>query len=568
MNKQLQLLIILFFLPMSGSVLFAQSFLFANRVGGAQFENAMGIAVDHSSNIVISGYFAGTADFDPDTASAVNISSNGSNDVFVAKYDSTGSFLWAIAIGGPNDELMYSDPVVDLFNNVYVCGVFNDGCDFNPAAQNFQLNNYGSNDGFIAKYDSMGNFIWAKGFGGMLEDDVYRIDVDNNGEVLFIGSFKDTVDLNPGTAVLSFTSAGGADVFYGKLDATGSLVFVNAMRGKGDDRAYNITHDLNNEIVLTAGFNDTIVVNPNGTSLTLTDPSGASSLVAKFSSLGSLQWAFRISKCLPFGLSTDHNNDILTSGQFNGSADFDPGTNVQTLSAQAGSFDAYMAKYTQQGNFVFASRFGGNQLDCAYAIHETADSTIILSGFFNLTADFDPSLTIASLTSAGSGDVFVGTYSQNGAYLNAFRCGNAGFDFVRNFITDQNGNFYIAGGFDQTVDFNPASPIFNLTSAGSRDGFFAKYGGTLTGLKEVKSLPYNFIVYPSPVGNMLHILFSVKGLTESARITVLNLEGQKLSSCIINSSNATVDVSQLNSGVYILTLQDRERIYTQKFVKQ
>ncbi len=563
MNRILRFLCISILFPVAT---FAQSFQFAKGVGGASFENAMGIAVDSLNNIVVCGYFAGTADFDPSTTGLQNLTSNGSNDVFLAKYDSAGNYIWAINIGGPNDEFTYADPVVDASGNIYICGLYGVSCDFDGSAAQAIIPNNGDNDGFVAKYDSSGNFQWAKGFGGTLNDDVYRISLDANNDILFAGSFLDTADLNPGAAILNFISAGGADIFFGKLDITGSLVFVNVMNGSKDDHSYSITHDLNNDIVLTGGFNDTIVVNPNGTAQQLIDQNGLSSFVAKFSSLGSYQWAFALSKCLPFGLSVDHDNNILTSGQFSGPTDFDPGVNTKILSGQAGSFDAYMAKYNANGNYIFANRIGGNQLDCAYAIHEMADSTIALTGFFNLTADFDPSITIASLTSAGAGDVFVARYDAGGNYVSAFSCGSTAFDFVRNAVADREGNIFIAGGFTLTVDFDPAASVDTLTSAGSRDGFFVKYGKPVTGIEIVANDNWNYSIFPNPFSGKLHIK-NLSPEPEKTSITVFNSMGEIVWKGEEILLDKEIDLSALKKGVYYLQITGKDFMRTKKLLK-
>ncbi|MEZ5068474.1 MAG: hypothetical protein R2847_08255 [Bacteroidia bacterium] len=66
-------------------------------MGGTQFENAMGIAVDSSSNIIVSGIFRVLPILI--LRQQHNLTSSGGNDIFLARYDSAGNYLWAIAIG-------------------------------------------------------------------------------------------------------------------------------------------------------------------------------------------------------------------------------------------------------------------------------------------------------------------------------------------------------------------------------------------------------------------------------------------------------------------------------------
>ncbi|HNC34507.1 MAG TPA: hypothetical protein PLZ26_10360, partial [Bacteroidia bacterium] len=198
MQQQKSLIIFILFILcfLFASDIKAQQYKFAKRVGGTQFENAMGIALDSMGNIIVSGYFSGTADFDPGTTN-YTLTSNGGNDIFLAKYDSAGNFVWAIHVGGAGEEFNYTDPAVDEYGNIYLCGVFNSNTDFNPKGNAVIATNRGQQDGFVAKYDSTGLLQWVRGVGGALNDDVYRIDYKNY-LVLFAGSFADSSYVDDG----------------------------------------------------------------------------------------------------------------------------------------------------------------------------------------------------------------------------------------------------------------------------------------------------------------------------------------------------------------------------------
>lgn len=522
-----------------------QTFNFAKRVGGTQFENAMGIAVDSSSNIIVSGYFSGTADFDP-SAATHNLTSSGGNDIFLARYDSAGNYLWAIAIGGAGEELTYADPAVDEYGNIYICGVFDTGADFNPNGQTYLLSNRGSQDGFIAKYDSTGTLIWARGMGGSSNDIIYRIDYKNY-LILFTGAFADSAYLDNGLTQSGLYGNGHTDVALGKFTPIGNLLWVSQIGGYGNEYAYNITADVNGFTYVTGTFNDTLVINNSDTLYGV----GTTAFVASYSSMGSYSWAFAIKGCIPFGISMDYNNNILTCGMFSGYTDFDPGIDTSALLSQ-GTYDAYFAKYTSSGNFIFAKRVGGSGMDVGYAFRELKDNTLLFTGYFSNTADFDPDVTIASLNSSGLADLFVAHYDSSGNYMNAFRCGSSGFDFTRNFIVDRENAIYIAGGFEQSVDFNPASGINFLNSAGSRDGYFAKYSFSPTGYLIPFLSEDNIQVYPNPFADYVTVHFSKQ---VSYQIKLTDITGQVLFRKKCNSDRLKIDTSQLTDGIYSLNIQ-------------
>lgn len=522
-----------------------QTFSFAKRVGGTQFENAMGIAVDSSSNIIVSGYFSGTADFDP-SAATHNLTSSGGNDIFLARYDSAGNYLWAIAIGGAGEELTYADPAVDEYGNIYICGVFDAGADFNPNGSTYLLNNRGGQDGFIAKYDSTGTLIWARDMGGSGNDIIYRIDYKNY-LILFTGAFADSAFLDNGLVQTALYGNGHADVVLGKFTPIGNLLWVSQIGGKGDEYAYNVTADVNGFTYVTGTFNDTLIIDNMDTLYA----DGTTAFIASFSNMGSYLWAFTIKGCIPFGISMDHNNDILTCGMFSGYTDFDPGIDTVALFSQ-GFYDAYFAKYSNTGNCIFAKRVGGSGMDVGYAFRELKDNTLLFTGYFSNTADFDPDITIASLNSSGLADLFVAHYDDSGNYINAFRCGSSGFDFTRNFVVDRANAFYIAGGFEQSVDFNPASGINFLNSAGSRDGYFAKYSfsptGYLTPVLSVESIQ----VYPNPFTEYISVNFSKQ---ISYNITITDIAGQEIIRETGNDSGLQINTSQLAKGIYGITIK-------------
>jgi hypothetical protein len=120
--------------------------------------------------------------------------------------------------GGSANELSYSI-AVDSSGNVYTTGYFAGTVDFDPGAGTTNLTSVGSEDGFVSKLDSSGNFVWAKSFGGSSSDSVTSIAVDSSRNVYTTGNFRDTVDFDPGAGTTNLTSGGGTDVFILRLSS-------------------------------------------------------------------------------------------------------------------------------------------------------------------------------------------------------------------------------------------------------------------------------------------------------------------------------------------------------------
>ncbi|WP_353718710.1 hypothetical protein [Dyadobacter sp. 676] len=110
-----------------------------------------------------------------------------------------------------------------------------------------------------------------------------------------------------------------------------------------------------------------------------------------------------------------------------------------------------------------------------YAVSSDASKNVYATGLFTGTVDFDPSAATANLVSAGSNDIFITKYDQNGKFIWAKRVGGTGDDRGYGIIADDAGNTYISGLFIGTVDFNPNAGVNNLvSSAGSLDPYVLK----------------------------------------------------------------------------------------------
>lgn len=180
-----------------------------NRIGGigTGSDEVRKASLDAAGNIYITGMFANTVDFDP-SGTINNLISTGSSDIFVAKYTTTGSHVWAFPIGGASIDYGY-DLDVDG-NNVYVTGKFRGTTDFDPSGNTANLIGQGTatkDEAFIAKYATDGTYVNAFAIEGPDTDRGYGL-IANNGMIYLTGYFEDAnVDFDPvGTSTLSSSS--------------------------------------------------------------------------------------------------------------------------------------------------------------------------------------------------------------------------------------------------------------------------------------------------------------------------------------------------------------------------
>ncbi len=165
--------------------------------GSTDHESAQEITFTPSGNLYLTGAFRGTVSF-PASSGAAPLTTNGSDDVFVIRMDTSGVFKWVRSLGGSHaaSDIGYGI-AVDAGERVYCTGVFNGYVDFNPGNMPAFAATARKNDAFITKYDSSGNFLWGHAFGSAGDDLGIGITPDKRGNVYATGMFHDTVYFDP-----------------------------------------------------------------------------------------------------------------------------------------------------------------------------------------------------------------------------------------------------------------------------------------------------------------------------------------------------------------------------------
>ena len=225
-------------------------FEWANAMGGKLNDFPKGVTVDASGNVYTTGYFYGTADFDPGPGT-FNLTSKGSSESFISKLDAKGNFIWAKKLGlGEGISI-----AVDVAGNIYTTGSFSGTADFDPGDGVFNLIAFGSKSIFISKLTSAGNFEWAKCIGGIGSSSGNSIKLDAVGNVFVSGYYSRRVDFDPGIDSFFLKSAGDyGDVFVSKFDSKGNFNWVKSMGGKDEDIAYDMQLDATGNIYIAGTF--------------------------------------------------------------------------------------------------------------------------------------------------------------------------------------------------------------------------------------------------------------------------------------------------------------------------
>ena len=272
--------------------------LWVRPAGGSGSDFGYGIAVDGSGNVIVTGHFTGTANF-----SGTNLVSAGGTDIFLAKYDSSGTLLWARTAGGTGDD-RGNAVVVDAGGNCYVTGYFAGTASFGGSS----LVSTGFADVFAAKYDPAGSLVWAQRGGGSFSDSGLGIGVDSGGNTYITGQFIGTF----GIGTTNLAGDGLTDMFLAKLDPAGNLVWATHAGGGEFDGGYALAVDAAGNSFVAGYFED--------------ESLGGDVLVAKYDPSGRRLWAkvaVEGQDALCYAIALDTAGDIYVTGSFVRSFRFD-----------------------------------------------------------------------------------------------------------------------------------------------------------------------------------------------------------------------------------------------------
>ncbi|WP_428656423.1 SBBP repeat-containing protein [Runella sp.] len=414
--------------------------------GSTENDYGFGVAVDAGGNVYVTGAYAGTVAF-----GNTSITSVGSQDIFIAKYNGAGALQWVRSAGGPNGDQGLSI-AVNASGNVYITGLYSATATFG----NTSVTAAGANDIFVAKYDNNGNFQWVRSAGGTDEDNGRGIAVDAAGNAYITGHFRSTATFG-GSPV---TSAGGEDIVIAKYDNDGTFQWVYSTGSSSDDRGMGITTDAAGNMFVTGYYLETI--NLGGTSLT--SSGGYDIFLAKYNSGGVVQWAKTLG-----GLGHEYgqsvavspNGNIAVAGGFQGPTSFS-GTTINS----EGIRDMFVLKCNSAGGFLWAKTGGGTGYDHGYSVFVDANDQTYVTGCFETTGKFGT----VSKVAAGSQDIFVAKYSSGGTLQWVVSAGGTGSDIAMGVAIDSNINIYFTGGYSATAIFGNRTH----TSAGSSDIFVGR----------------------------------------------------------------------------------------------
>jgi len=367
------------------------------------------LAADFLGNVYVTGYFAGDNDFDPGPAVDQHHQDEGSlYGAFLSKFDVNGNYQWVRTWGGTNDIIGiydgYYSVATDGFGDIYVTGHYVQTTDFDPGpGEDWHTPVYGL-DIFLTKFNSDGDFQWARTWGGLYSNMAnlstveggFGVAVDSADNVYVAGTFGKTVDFDPDpVGVDEHTSAGSYAAFLSKFDSTGDFQWARTW----DWYATGIAVD-GDDMIYVAGR----------------EPGGCG--FRKYNSNGDFIWSREwTAYAAAFNIDTDLDGNASIVGYFTNTVDFNPDPGEVEEHTTNSMADIYISRFDPIGDFLWVRTWGGFQDDEGYAVAmDNSGVTYLTGAFISDEFDFDPGpgVEIHSKISYYGPDTFLFKLLQDG----------------------------------------------------------------------------------------------------------------------------------------------------------
>ncbi len=384
--KRLVIILSLLFLS---SIIYSQSleWVWANQAGDNNqyaYNEGRSIATDNDGNSYVTGYFSGNVNF-----GTISLTANGISDIYVAKLDTYGNWLWAKKAGGPQDD-KGNGIAVDEYGNCYVTGNIKGVAVFGVV----QIYCQGTPDMFVAKLDTNGNWLWVQQAYGTGSKYGLCISIDSIGNSYVSGRYT-------GDAVFGNDTLDGFTfelIFIAKLDVNGNWLWAIQPETNNNSHLYDISTDLVGNSYVTGDFSDTATFGS-----TLLTSNGVDMFIAKLDSNGNWLWAKKSGGGgKGYGVSVDASANCYVTGDFTGTVYF----GTTSLTTIAGALNMFVTKLDTNGNWLWAIKAGGANFCSGLDIETDCSGNSYITGRYTGSPETAMESDLARLRGIDSPDQF------------------------------------------------------------------------------------------------------------------------------------------------------------------
>lgn len=498
-----------------------------------------------------------------------------------------------------------SDIAIEEGGNVLLSGGFQNSMDLDKSEGTYTLNSLKSLDAFLVKYDSDLNVIWGFSIPGKGAESASVVRIDNEGYIYMAANFRDSIDIDPNTFGFELPNDPSQDnsFYLCKYSPNGQLIWYKPLNGMGSNSIWDITFDSENRPIITGGFKNELKYTIDNEEYTFTSNGGEDSYIAKLTTDGDYIWMNQLGATedlYSLGITVDDQDRIYAFGSFYDRAQIGPQGSPEDISN--GFSDSYIQLLDTNGGYITHFTYGGVGFDWIRELFVTADGFILISqaggqldvdlgdGEHLITPSDFKSTFIAkySLCSTTEGyqsvsicegdsiiinnDVIgqAGTYTQE--LVNSGGCDSIlitevsvlGLSFVS--ISDSicPGDTlygYFEEGIYENVDIGmngcDSMTVIELNFLPASDPACMSVG--------IENIDPSFVVSlaPNPTRDRFEILTS----EPIDKVAIYDIHGIKRMDVVKDIQNG-IDISTLNSGLYLVQIQSREKTKVLRIIKE
>lgn len=536
----------------STNFLIAQSWQWSNHIGSSQWDFSGNVAVDAIGNSYWAGIFQGGYCYSNiDTLGPII----GNSDFIISKFDPSGNKLWWTQLGGNNTITNCSDGVAsmvcDIDGNLYLTGSICGSATFGSTF----LTSLGQEDCFIAKFDGLGNCIWAKNVGGVKSDFGSGITLDNDGNLFLCGTNNetatfDTFTIPPGGFIAKYDTSGTCLWAKNKMSYVATQFMGNFCTAAPQSVKYK------NGLISISGYISNDTINIDTTTIYTLIPNSNHGYIAQFDTSGNSKWVNIFSGPTAYfpgyehGVDDDGNNYV--TGTFGGQGYF------QTDTLQ-GSLGAFLVKFNENGIEQWVQEVATSGESYGNMTSSDGYGNIYLTGKFSGGATFGS----FNLTASSPNDMFVARYNSSGDCLGVRAFGQAeGYGVTQ----DANGNAYVCGNFDNTITIGNNT----YTSYGDKDIFIAKLD-EIVGISEERSSSNQLFIYANPNAGKCNITVPDEFVNEkNLTLSIFDNSGKLIQQKTLqmNDGKIKLNLEAEAKGVYNVNLSNGKKVYVGKMVME
>ncbi len=495
------------------------------------------LMTDNQSNIYYVSNFLDSIDIDP-TNNHLYITKKYEEAYgsYIVKLDKDGNFKFGFALNF-NHSIVKSI-FVDKNNYIYVCG------NYSTYKNNWNI--------FLNKYDSNGNSIWKKTFSNIRNNDAYSVVVDNYESIFLTGFLENENSLG--------SNSYHKDLIIKKLDSDGNQIWSATIGGNNDVIGNSIKLDNEGNVLVAGTFIGEVDFDPNSGKYLLTSDSLVSNgFVLKLDPLGSFVWAKKIGSGREVDISNlviDKSNNIYIAGSFEKNIYLND-IHVKNITLYK---DLFILKISEEDSKNWIKTFGGFYDE--YRIDICLDYQSNIFCISGITNNFELETLNGKIKNANSSKLMLLKIRSNstvewGKLLDI----EQGYRAYSKIITDIKNNIVISGSFTHSASFEFGTNLNTLTSLYNRrlkdynnsDFILKLKPNTLAIEDQIEDNP-DLKIFPNPTNNAIQITGNPS--INNKNFTITNILGKTVKSGKIKSSDDIIDLSDFNSGVYYLKIED------------